>query len=63
MDMYSRRIVGWQVSTSLPVTPSWAPESMNDVQRVTSRARWAVASPASAAACSRGRSTDLNANS
>ena len=45
------------------VMPSCAPESMNDVRRVTPRTRAAEASPRSAAAPIRERSTAMNANS
>ena len=51
--------------TSRPVTvmPSCAPESMNEVRSVILRTRPAVASPASACAAMRLRSTDMYENS
>jgi hypothetical protein len=43
--------------------PSWAPQSMNEVRRVTVSARFAAASPASAWAVNAERSTAMKANS
>ena len=49
----------YPINRPVTVMPSWAPESMKDVRLVMARTRFACASPLSASAAMRERSTDM----